>query len=646
MQLAIAAGGAGAAYWGVSTGALAGSYLGMSTVGIGWTLGSIVGGSLFGPSMPDSEGPRLADKSVQGSGYGQFIPITYGSMRMAGNMIWATDLVEVADEESVGGKGGGGATYTSYTYFANFALMICEGEINGVRKIWADGKLIYNTSEDNEGFTGATGNIRVYNGTEDQLPDPYIEAVQGVGQTPAYRGRAYAVFEMLPLATYGNRIPNLTFEVVRGDVVMPNAVNKTVNSGIQNRFAGKNSVDKENDRYWFCDVVNVSGTNFNYLKCVNQSTQTLIYEHYFPISTGTFANEFVNDTTLFGNASSIAYVPDTNEIWIAGSTLSAEFWIHDADTGARKTTGVKVANSSINFAAYDEHSKSVVFHPSNGTGARVYNAITKAERTTANLTVQSTSNFTVVSFSKILLDATPDGISQSSSYMCVTGTSLYSDTFVYDMSTLTLVAKIKHPDNARSCLYDKKRNVFVFIVDDVTGFFRLQIVDASTLQTLQTKQLPLTVGFSSPSFIYHEALDLYITLTSTVNASELLYINPDRLESEYNYYWNNSGTGNTTQAVSNFGLAELNSPYLLAAGQAGGNGFQLVPTQPRLLKASAILSDIVTDISTRAGLDITDIDVSAMTEVVHGYLITKQSSGRSALEPLMMAYFYDAVESE
>ena len=36
-----------------------------------------------------------------------------------------------------------------------------------------------------------------------------------MGDAPAYRGLAYVVFERLPLANFGNRIPQLSFEVVR-----------------------------------------------------------------------------------------------------------------------------------------------------------------------------------------------------------------------------------------------------------------------------------------------------------------------------------------------------------------------------------------------------------------------------------------------
>ena len=37
----------------------------------------------------------------------------------------------------------------------------------------------------------------------------------GAANTPAYRGTAYVVFEDLPLGNYGNRIPQLSFEVFR-----------------------------------------------------------------------------------------------------------------------------------------------------------------------------------------------------------------------------------------------------------------------------------------------------------------------------------------------------------------------------------------------------------------------------------------------
>jgi hypothetical protein len=92
---------------------------------------------------------------------------------------------------------------TEYSYTISFAVAVAEGPIDGIGQIWADGEVL-----ERAGLV-----IRVYPGDEDQTPDPLIEAIEGAGQAPAYRGLAYVVFEDLPLDAFGARIPNLNFEV-------------------------------------------------------------------------------------------------------------------------------------------------------------------------------------------------------------------------------------------------------------------------------------------------------------------------------------------------------------------------------------------------------------------------------------------------
>lgn len=217
--LAIAAGGAllggagfAAAGWAVTTG-----------IALGWTVGAYVGNELFGgPDMQDVEGPRLGDLTVQSSAYGRDIPRIYGCCRIAGNIIWSGGIEEHKHEEEMGGGkgGGGGATSTTYTYTASFAIGLCEGEIVGIRRMWADGKLIFDSSEnksfaqkmaDSEKMDGVT----VYTGTETQEPDPVIESYEQSGTVPAYRGLAYIVFDNLKLQDYGNRIPNIEVELAQ-----------------------------------------------------------------------------------------------------------------------------------------------------------------------------------------------------------------------------------------------------------------------------------------------------------------------------------------------------------------------------------------------------------------------------------------------
>lgn len=175
---------------------------------IGGAIGAIVGqqvdGRLFAPKP--RQGPRLGELAVQTSSYGSQIPKLFGSMRVAGTVIWATDLRE---ERSTSGGGKGRPKTVDYSYSANFAVALSARPIRAVRRIWADGKLLRGTAGD---FKTATG-FRLHLGGEDQAADPLLASVEGPGLTPAYRGTAYAVFEDFQLADYGNRIPSLTFEV-------------------------------------------------------------------------------------------------------------------------------------------------------------------------------------------------------------------------------------------------------------------------------------------------------------------------------------------------------------------------------------------------------------------------------------------------
>ncbi|QDG78415.1 glycoside hydrolase/phage tail family protein [Labrenzia sp. PHM005] len=196
-----------------AAGKAVGGVLGLGGIGgvIGKAAGSLAGNlidqSLFGGGASRNvEGARLADFSVQSSSEGASLPRVYGRVRLAGQLIWATSFEEVITTEEQGGKAGGNrrtSTVTTYSYFANFAVGLCSGKIARIGRIWADGKVL-----DTRQIV-----MRVYNGSEDQMPDPLISAHQTAA--PAYRGTAYVVFERLALEQFGNRLPQLSFEVIR-----------------------------------------------------------------------------------------------------------------------------------------------------------------------------------------------------------------------------------------------------------------------------------------------------------------------------------------------------------------------------------------------------------------------------------------------
>lgn len=177
---------------------------------VGAMAGRAIDDQLF--AGPPREGPRLRELQVQLSSYGAAIPKLFGTMRVAGTVIWATDMREASTT-----SGKGSSRVRQYSYSASFAVALSARPIRGIGRIWAEGKLLRGAAGDWKTRTG----FRWYPGDEAQAADPLIESVVGIGQAPAHRGIAYAVFEDLTLADFGNRIPSLTFEVIADDAPVP-----------------------------------------------------------------------------------------------------------------------------------------------------------------------------------------------------------------------------------------------------------------------------------------------------------------------------------------------------------------------------------------------------------------------------------------
>ncbi len=187
---------------------------------IGFAVGALAGAFLFGSSGPKVEGPRLGDLSVSSSTYGGVIPVCFGVQKVAGTMIWATDIDEDKHTRKVGGGlFGGGQKIVEYRYFANFTVAFGEGPAGGVLRIFAGERLIADLRPGAGAATHNTGkyNFRTYLGTDSQEPDPLVrrqvEATHGAGAVPAHRDLVYIVFENFPLDEFGNRIPPISAEI-------------------------------------------------------------------------------------------------------------------------------------------------------------------------------------------------------------------------------------------------------------------------------------------------------------------------------------------------------------------------------------------------------------------------------------------------
>lgn len=205
-------------------GTVVGAYFGYPQLGA--LIGSLVGGLLFPTQLPTVSGPRLSDITSTAASVGAPIPRGWGTFPASGCVIWQSDVREVIQKDEVGGKGSSTQTVETPTYFQDFAIGLNDGLIQGVRRIWANGKplidfrsrltladgsqeslaaLFNRVIKSTVGFDSAT----LYLGDEEQLPDPTMEAALGVGNVSAFRGLAYIVFtNWKNKPEDGNRMPS------------------------------------------------------------------------------------------------------------------------------------------------------------------------------------------------------------------------------------------------------------------------------------------------------------------------------------------------------------------------------------------------------------------------------------------------------
>jgi hypothetical protein len=186
-------------------GAAGGAVLGVSAAVIGQAAGAVIGGlidqAILGSGQEAVSRGKASSLRIQGANEGAPMPRIYGRMRVAGHVIWSTHYHEHVS--SSGGGKGSGPKVQDHSYTIGFAVALAQGPIDGIGRVWADGKILNMDKL----------HWRLHRGGEDQGPDPLIEAVEG--WAPAYRGVAYLVFEDLEVGRFGNRVPQISVEVLR-----------------------------------------------------------------------------------------------------------------------------------------------------------------------------------------------------------------------------------------------------------------------------------------------------------------------------------------------------------------------------------------------------------------------------------------------
>jgi hypothetical protein len=180
---------------------MGGPILGAAGLAIGGPFGALLGAQI-GRTAENALRARgsMPAVRIQQSSYGEPIPSLFGSVRIAGTLIWALPFSSHVNSVSRG-----------KAYTTSFALGLSARAIRGIGRIWADGSELRNSSGE---FDGPQLKMRVYTGQNQDVIDPIISAVEGAGYSPSYRKLCYVVFEDFPIFRFGNRIPNLNFEVI------------------------------------------------------------------------------------------------------------------------------------------------------------------------------------------------------------------------------------------------------------------------------------------------------------------------------------------------------------------------------------------------------------------------------------------------
>jgi len=178
-------------------------------------------------SKDRARGPLIETIRTQVSTYGVPINRAYGSVRVAGNVIWAGEPKLVVVQDPVLGAFGVDAEADPPTieqrFIQDFAIGFCKGPIDGVPRVWIADKLVSDwripatITETttiprivNQLFT-----MHLYLGDETQVPNAFMDFFESGGDQPAYRGLVYALFTGFDLSKYGNRIPKIEIETAQ-----------------------------------------------------------------------------------------------------------------------------------------------------------------------------------------------------------------------------------------------------------------------------------------------------------------------------------------------------------------------------------------------------------------------------------------------
>jgi len=659
------------------------SFLGVPS-SVGWLIGSFIGLILFPQKGTQQFGPRLGDLTVTASTYGQPITLAFGTIRINGNIIWSTGLIEEENVENFGGKGflTPSNTLTTYTYFSSFAVGLAEGPADDLLRIWADGKLIYDKTGKNLDVSVPELAFRFYNGSETQVPDTAYEAdivlVTGNSNaTPAHRGLAYIVFERFDLSNFANRIPNITCEVTFQAVDSFPIDQMVFISGGLDETPATLWYDPAHNRIYWEDLVGPTEGLSQADSITFTETREQLEADMFPSPSRTLGN-FVTTTPdsigyIFTGASGASIVRvDPN------SLTEVDFF---------GTSGVGLNFTSTLFGSLAPGFSSWVRAISPTLGD-VYFLLCIGGGTSApiHVGVVEVNGMKYVWDSQTVVHAIESDTEIEGSVFGKTTSSIAEGWVISRVSHTSLnIWKIKVQHNAG---FENGASIGVQLdlIENITATTIFTLVD----NTSTTFHSGASTGGTPTSFVVYDQTDdsllfrvaptddsttqylvkwreddgvLWVSLLPATPVGAGIGINQSILEHGTFAYLDssivhtyNTATGDVViTAGSNWPTVSMSNTGVGMVYDSNGDVL-MYPNNPpaemnrvylnRRTGQGVTLGSIITKISEKSNLVKKDLNVTAATDLVPGYAIAAQATGRQIIELLTLVYFFDLVESE
>lgn len=620
-------------------GAIVGSYFGGPIGGqMGYMAGSMIGNMIDPPKGTHAEGPKLDDLTSQTVSYGTVLGTVYARYLRAGNVFWAKDKVEHAvNTETGGGKGGGSPvnTATNYVYTQSFAIGINDLEISGIKTIRANTKLIWTSDENAEAGSKLTsaeisGYFKIYNGTETQLPDDTMEALDGVGNVPAYRGVAYVVFTDFPLTKFGNTIPTLQFEVI-----------------------GKGNGESKQGT----EIITVYNLTGGYITSQLGENAGSRGEY--------FRNRFFSNNLIFSDSKFTARnLPQIkNSLNYKSEMYSTQFYVDSNRYYGPYSYDLRFEDIKFNFdfeiaKIYEFERMSGMWEVVRNPPCHSFSQTSEYERAIfASMGQLENSNFSLY-INSSMIDKPFNGSSGYSEFrksiLSIGDTKITSpgDSIFYAIDNIFPSGKFFKG----ACVSQDQTFAYIFYSD--SDYLTLSDVSYAKIVLDDNKAKIIEEG------IFEEQFYFCGMSVSNVDFDSLGVNNSERYSycaSDNKFLWligrgsnasifeidgkvlKRKGSVNTARTQSNICFYAQNG--LLYVNDDVGSG--IFSANKTMSVDKIYLDSVVKDQFERAGLNESQFDVSEISSIeIDGYMVGSRSSARANIEPLCNAYFFDVIESD